>query len=181
MLRQRIAYHIRYFYDIYADDSLFGIVKPIAENQGYPGGIYLAAYPVDFPFCFDLVEKNRKTYRAESFGEVTVVESDDLQVTYLNAHDGLYTIITLRAKASPYQAAGVKIGDTEETLLARFTAGELRKVDGINYDDEAWFGNSYDYAYAYTQKDGTKSLVFIISNGLVTGIEVVNGLDGPLY
>jgi hypothetical protein len=159
-LRKYIAYHIRYFYDIWhADDSLFGIVKPIVENRAYPGGIYLAAYPVDFPFCFDLAEKTRKSYQAESFGEVTVVDCGDFQVTYLNPHDGVYTIITLRAKESPYQAVGVKIGDTEQSLMARLSPDNLKKVESISYDDEAWFGSSHDYAYAYTPKDSTKSLL----------------------
>jgi beta-lactamase regulating signal transducer with metallopeptidase domain len=175
-LRQSIAYSIRYWHD-----SPFGIVKPIVENRAYPGGLYLGAYPVDFPFCFDLPEKSRETYRAESFGQVTVVESDDFQVTYLNPVDGVYRIITLRAKDRPYRAAGVAIGDSEESLLARFGPDKLRKLDSISYDDEAWFGAEYDYAYAYTQKDGTRSLVFIIRNGLVSGIEIVDGLDGPMY
>jgi beta-lactamase regulating signal transducer with metallopeptidase domain len=182
LLRQSIALTIRYWHDVRnSDDSQFGIVKPIEENRAYPGGLYLIAYPLDFPFCFDLPEKSRETFRTESFGQVTVVESDDFQVTYLNPVDGVYRIITLRAKDRPYRAAGVAIGDSEESLLARFGPDKLRKLDSISYDDEAWFGAEYDYAYAYTQKDGTRSLVFIIRNGLVSGIEIVDGLDGPMY
>ncbi|MGI6643929.1 MAG: S-layer homology domain-containing protein [Bacillota bacterium] len=175
-LRQSIAYSIRYWHD-----SPFGIVKPIVENRAYPGGIYLGAYPVDFPFCFDLPEKSRETYRAESFGQVTVVESDDFQVTYLNPADGVYRIITLRAKDRPYRAEDVAITDTEEFLLGHFEPGNLRKVDRISYDDEAWFGTDYDYAYSYTPDENTRSLVYIIKDGLISGIEVVDGLDGPLY
>ena len=156
-------------------------MKPIAENRAYPGGLYLVTYPVDFPFCFDLSERSRETYRAESFGQVTVVESDDFQVTYLNPADGVYRIITLRAKDQPYRAAGVAIGDTEESLLERFGPEKLRKVAGISYDDEAWFGGEYDHAYAYTPKDSTRSVVYIVAQGLVAGIEVIDGLDGPMY
>ena len=76
-----------------------------------------------------------------------------MQVTYLTPADGVYTIITLRAKDRPYWAAGVKIGDTEEFLSAHFGLNKLRKVDRISYDDEAWFGGEYDCAYAYTPKD----------------------------
>ncbi len=175
-LRQGITYSIRYWHD-----SPFGLLKPIVEGRAYPGAIYLGAYPVGFPFCFDIAEKSRETYRAESYGQVTVVESDNLQVTYLNPADGVYTIITLRTKENGYQAAGVKIGDTEELLLAHPWPDELRKVDKISYDDEAWFGGKYDHAYAYTPEDSTKSVVFIIRNGSVSGIEIVNGLDGPMY
>lgn len=181
-LRQSIALTIRYWHDVRdPHDSQFGIAKPIVENRAYPGGMYLVTYPLDFPFCFDLPEKSRETYRAESFGQVTVVESDDMQVTYLTPADGVYTIITLRAKDRPYWAAGVKIGDTEESLSTHFGPNKLRKVDRISYDDEAWFGGEYDCAYAYTPKDSTKSVVYIITNGLVSGIDVVNGLDGPIY
>lgn len=75
----------------------------------------------------------------------------------------------------------MKIGDTEESLSTHFGPNKLRKVDRISYDDEAWFGGEYDCAYAYTPKDSTKSVVYIITNGLVSGIDVVNGLDGPIY
>lgn len=175
-LRQSIALSMRYHHD-----SPFGILKPFVEGRAYPGGIFLGAYPVDFPFWFDVSEKSRETYRAESFGQVTVVESDDMQVTYLNPADGVYTIITLRVKEEGYRAAGVKVGDTEEFLLGLFWPDKLKKVDRISYDDEAWFGGEYDYAYGYTPEDSTMSVVFVIENARVIGLEVVNGLDGAMY
>ena len=109
------------------------------------------------------------------------MESDDFQVTYLNPADGVYRIITLRAKDRPYRAEDVAITDTEEFLLGHFEPGNLRKVDRISYDDEAWFGTDYDYAYSYTPDENTRSLVYIIKDGLISGIAVVDGLDGPLY
>jgi hypothetical protein len=155
--------------------SLFGLYLP-----GSGCSIYLGTYPVDFPFACDLAEKSRKSFRAESFGKVTVVESEDLQVSYLNPAEGVYTVITIRTVAEGCSSAGVAIGDTEEALLKSWSDKPLKKMDSISYDDEAWFGKC-DLAYAYTPEEGTKSVVFLIRDGLVFGIEIVNGLDGAMY
>ncbi len=170
LLRQCITFSMMYW-----SDDPFGLYGPDLQ-----GGIYLGSYPVDFPFGYNISEKSRETFRAESFGQVTVVESDGLQVTYLTPVSGVYNVITLRAAKELYQALGVAIGDTEEFLLAHWPKS-LKKVDRISYDDEAWFGKEYDHAYAYTPENSTKSVVCIIRNNLVSGIEVVNGLDGAMY
>lgn len=161
-------------YSISQGGGPFSLFIPGSERS-----IYLGAYPVDFPFGCDLTEKSRETHRAESLGQVTVVGSDGLQVTYLNNSDGVYSVITLRAAGKHYAAGGVTIGDTEEFLLAHWP-DKLKKLDSISYDDQAWFGN-YDIAYAYTPEDSTKSAVYLIKDGLVSGIELVNGLDGAMY
>jgi len=144
------------------------------------GTLILNSYPVDFPFGLNLPEKSRKSFRAESFGKVTVVESDDLQVTYLNPDEGVYNIITIRTVKEGCYSGGAAIGDTEEALLKSWSDKTLKKTDSISYDDEAWFGKC-DFAYAYTPEESTKSVVFLIKDGLVSGIEIVNGLDGALY
>ncbi|MGE5579909.1 MAG: M56 family metallopeptidase [Bacillota bacterium] len=135
----------------------------------------------DFPFGCDLVENSRKTYPAE--GDlpwvVTVVESDGLQVIYESNGEPRF-VKTLRANKQGYAAGDVAVGDTEESLLTLWP-DKLKKVDRVSNDAEAWFGSAYDYAYAYTQEDGTKIMVFLIRNGLVSGIEIVDGLDGPMY
>ncbi len=169
-LRDCVKYHLMYWYD-----DVFGLL-----GTDLPGALYLNPYPVDFPFGLDLTEKNRETFKAESFGQVTVVESDGLQVTYLTPANGVYNIITLRANRAEFQALGVAIGDTEQFLTAHGPEG-LKTVDGISYDDEAWFGQNYDRVYAYTPENSVKSVVFIVKDGLVSGIIVVNGLDGPAY
>ena len=147
---------------------------------GSERSIYLGTYPVDFPFGCDLQEITRESYRAESFGQVTVVESDGLQVTYLNPAEGVYNVITVRADKKYYAAAGVTIGDTKEFLLAHWP-DKLKKLDRVSYDDEAWFGNDYDLAYAYTPEESTKSILFLVKEGQVSGIEIINGLDGAMY
>ncbi len=155
--------------------SPFGMFIPGSERS-----IYLGTYPVDFPFGCDLQEITRESYRAESFGQVTVVESDGLQVTYLNPAEGVYNVITVRADKKYYAAAGVTIGDTKEFLLAHWP-DKLKKLDRVSYDDEAWFGNDYDLAYAYTPEESTKSILFLVKEGQVSGIEIINGLDGAMY
>ena len=157
-----------------SDGSIFSLSIPGT------GTLSLNAYPVDFPFSLDLTEKSRKSFRAESFGNVTVVESDNLQVTYLNPDEGVHTIITIRTVKEGCSSAGVTIGDTEETLLEHWTEKPLKKMDSISYDDEVWFGKC-DLAYAHTPEEGTKSVVFLIKDGLVSGIEIINGLDGAIY
>lgn len=162
-------------YSISHSESLFGLYIPSSGRS-----IYLGVYPVDFPFACDLAEKSRKSFRAESFGKVTVVESDDLQVTYLNPDEGVYTVITIRTVAEGFSSAGVAIGDTENVLLESWSDKPLKKMDSISYDDEVWFGKC-DLAYAYTPEESTKSVVFLIKDGLVFGIEIINGLDGAMY
>jgi hypothetical protein len=110
-----------------------------------------------------------------------VVEGDDLQVTYLNNDEGVYAIITIRTVKEGYSTGGIAIGSPEKALLESRSDKPLKKIDSISYDDEAWFGDDYDYAYANTPEESTKSLVFLIKDGLVSGIEIINGLDGAMY
>ena len=160
-------------YSIGNGDNLFGLFIPGSDRN-----ICLDAYPVDFPFGCNLIEKDRKSFRAESFGQVTVVESNGMQATYLTPAEGVHTVITLRANRKNYAAVGITIGDTEKFMLAQRI--ELKKLDSISYDDEAWFGE-YDVAYAHAPKESTKSIVFLIKDGRVSGIELIDGLDGNMY
>lgn len=157
------------------DGDMFSLYIPGSECT-----IYLSKYQLDFPFGCDLQEISRRSFRAESFGQATVVESDGLQVTYLNSSEGVYTVTTIRAVKKGCSAAGAAIGDTEKDLLEQWRDKTLRKLDSISYDDEAWFGK-YDLAYSYTPEESTKSVVYLIKDGLVSGIELINGLDGPMY
>ena len=92
----------------------------------------------------------------------------------------MHTVITIRTVKEGCSLAGVTIGDTEEDLLEHWSDKPLKKMDSISYDDEVWFGKC-DLAYAYTTEEGTKSVVFLIKDGLVSGIEIINGLDGAIY
>ena len=61
--------------------------------------------------------------------------------------------------------------------------GKLKKLDKISPDDEAWFGADYDYAYCYVEGESTqspRSLVYIIRDGLVSGIKVLDGLESAV-
>ncbi|MGI5882104.1 MAG: hypothetical protein ACOX7L_03440 [Dethiobacteria bacterium] len=169
-LRQLLLYSLSY------RDDTFGLQIP-----GAGGALYLDAYPLDFPFGFDLAEQSREGFRAESFGPGAIMESDGLQVTYLNPSEGVYTVTTIRASGKGYSAAGTTMGDTEETLLRQWSDKSLRRLDRISYDDEAWFGSQYDFAYAYTEEEGTKSILFLIKEGTVCGLELIDGLDGVMY
>lgn len=174
ILRRAIVYSLV----LYNDDNLS---LYITDAFGNMRPLYLDVYPVEFPFCFSLIENSRNSFRAESFGLVNEVESDDLQITYLNPHEGVYRIIAMRTVKKGCSAGGVAIGDLEETLLEQWRDRPVTKLDRISYDDEAWFGDEYDFAYTYSQTEGTKSIVFLIKDGIVCGIELIDGLDGAMY
>ncbi len=167
-LSLRIAYSLNY-----CGSNIFATFVP-SSNQN----ILLALYPIDFPFGHNLIENSRETFRAESFGQVTVVECDDFQITYLHPSEGIYTVITVRTNQEGSAANGIAIGEPEKTLLDSWPR-ELKKLENIHYDDEVWFGNNYDNAYVYTE--GVQSIIYIIKDGLVSGIGLMNGLDGPTY
>ncbi len=175
MLRRFLTYSFVWYNDdtpgLYITDESSIAMRPL----------YLDTYPVDFPFCIDLTENSRDSFQAESFGLVNQVESDNLQVTYLNPYEGVYTVITIRSMKNGCSAGGVAIGDSEEMLLEGWQDKPLEKLDRISYDDEAWFGDEYDFAYVYSQEGGTKSTVFLIKNSIACGIELIDGLDGAMY
>ena len=140
--------------------------------------MFLDVYPVDFPFAFDLTEKSRKDFSAESFGKGEVVEGDDLQVTYLNNDEGVYAIITIRTVKEGCSSAGVAIGSPEKALLEGWFDKPLKKFDSISYD-EAWF-DDYDYAYAHTLKKVPK-LSFSHKRRIGFRYRNHKRLDGAMY
>ncbi len=153
----------------------------VTDNNNNRRALCLDTYPVDFPFYFALNEKDREDFHAESFGSGTLVECDGLQLTYLNPYSDVYRVITIRTIMDGASLAGIAINDREDELLEKWSYEPLRQLDRISYDDEAWFGSQYDYAYTYSQEEGTKSIVFIIKDGLICGIELTDGLDGAIY
>ena len=169
-LRRLLTYSLIYFK-----------VNPFSLWLANTGGLALDVYPVGFPFYNDLEEKNREDFQAESFGSGTIAEGDDLQVQYLNPYEGVYTVIAIRTVKEGYSSGGVAIGDPEESLRENWQDRSLKRLDRISYDDEAWFGSQYDYAYIHSQAEGTKSVVFLLKDGIVWGIELIDGLDGAMY
>lgn len=98
--------------DIHSE-SIFALTIPET------GTLFLDVYPVDFPFGFDLTEKSRKSFSAESFGNGAVVEGDNLQITYLNPNEGVYNVITIRTVKEGCSSLGITIGSTEKALLEK--------------------------------------------------------------
>lgn len=157
-----------------------------AFSLGVPGSdpelsLSLNAYPIEFPFGVDLAEESRESFEAESYGQVTIIESDGLQLKYLHSSDGVYYVYCIRTVNEGYSNAGVAIGDPEEKLWDHWLPEQLRKMDEISYEDEEWFGDGYDCGYVHVPKDSTKSIMYLIKDGRVTGIGLLDGLDGPMY
>lgn len=169
-LRMSIYYSITYF-----SESPFGLTISDTGRS-----LQLGPYPIDFPFGFDFTEISRESFRAESFGMVTVVECDGLQITYLTPSEGVYNVIALRTTREDCPANGIEVGDGEQALLERYRDGTLKKLDGLHTDDEQWFGR-FDYAYASVPEGRIWGILYLIQDGLVSGIAVLNGLDGPPY
>ncbi|MGI5971334.1 MAG: hypothetical protein ACOX7P_06420 [Oscillospiraceae bacterium] len=164
-LKTGLTHSLEYF-----NQNLYGVTIRAAGN------LYLGAYPSDFPFGLELAEKSRRSFKAESFGETTVVEGDGFQVTYLNPSEGVFNIICLRTTRAGDSSCGVAVGAAESALESL----SLSSVS-LSYDDEEWFGVC-DAAYAFLPEDnGTCAVVFLVKGGLISGIEVINGLDGRPY
>lgn len=153
---------------------------------GVPGSdpelsLSLGAYPVEFPFGVDLTEKSRDTFMAETFGQVTIVEGDGFLLKYLSNPEGVYYLYCIRMVNDGYFVKGVAIGDAEEKLWDHWKSSELRKLDEISYEDEEWFGSDYDYGYVHTPKDSTRSIMYLVKDGRITGVGLLDGMDGPMY
>lgn len=153
---------------------------------GIPGSdpelsLSLNTYPIDFPFGAPLTEKSRESFHAESYGPVTIIESDGLLLKYLHNSEGVYYVYCIRTVNEGYSNAGVAIGDPEEKLWDHWLPEQLRKMDEISHEDEDWFGHDYDYGYVHVPKDSTKSIMYLIKDGRVIGIGLMDGLDGPMY
>lgn len=155
-------------------------------HLGVPGSdpelsLSLNVYPVDFPFGLDLAEKSRETFMAESFGQVTLIEGDGFQLKYLHNSEGVYFVYCIRSVNEGFFTKGVAIGDPEEKLWDHWQRAELRKLDEISYEDEDWFGSDYDHGYVYRPENSTKSIMYLVKEGRITGIGLIDGLDGPMY
>ncbi|MGI6666835.1 MAG: hypothetical protein ACOX5Q_05175 [Bacillota bacterium] len=96
-------------------------------------------------------------------------------------YEGVYYVYCIRTVNEGYSNAGVAIGDPEEKLWDHWLPEQLRKMDEISHEDEGWFGDDYDYGYVHVPKDSTKSIMYLIKDGQVTGIGLLDGLDGPMY
>lgn len=141
----------------------------------------LNSYPTGFPFGTKLTETSHENFHAEGLGQVTLIESGGLQLKYLDEAEGVYYLYCIRTGREGCFTNGVAVGDHEEKLWDHWTPGQLRKLDQISHDDEGWFGADYDYGYVYVPEGSTKSIMYLIKDGRVTGISLVDGLFGPMY
>ena len=171
-LRLAVTYEMESF-----GENPYGITIP-----GSGRSLCLDRYPLAFPFAFDLSEQSRETYSADTYGQLTVVESDGLQVSYLNSVDGVYYINKIRATKSGYAAFGVSVGDSLEAVEELLQdIPQKDEVDSLLDDGDSYFG-AFDKAYVYKPEEvGCKYILYIVKGGSVVGIEIVDGLDGQLY
>ena len=145
------------------------------------GPISLNAYPAAFPFGTNLTATGSETFYAEGLGPVTIIDSDGFQLKNLDEGEGIYYVYCIRTTWEGASAKGVAVGDPEERLWDRWSREELRKFGRISHEDEGWFGSDYDYGYVYVPEGSNKSIMYLIKDGRVTGISLVDGLFGPMY
>ena len=145
------------------------------------GPISLNAYPAAFPFGTNLTATGSETFYAEGLGPVAIIDSDGFQLKNLDEGEGIYYVYCIRTTWEGASAKGVAVGDPEERLWDRWSREELRKFGRISHEDEGWFGSDYDYGYVYVPEGSNKSIMYLIKDGRVTGISLVDGLFGPMY
>lgn len=143
--------------------------------------LFLNAYLVDFPFGVDLVEKSRESFQAEGLGQVTIVEGDGFQLKYLHDAEGVRVVYCIRTVTEGHFSRGVAVGDPEETIWDHWLPEHLKKIDKLSHEDEGWFGDDYDCGYVYAPAESTKSIVYVVKDGRVAGIGLVDGLFGSMY
>jgi hypothetical protein len=155
-------------------------------SLGIPGtdpelSLSLNTYPIDFPFGVDLTETSRESFDAEGLGPVTIIECEGLQLKYLYDSEGVYFVYCIRTVREGYFNKGVAVGDQEEKLWDHWLPEQLRKMDRLSHEDEDWFGEDYDHGYVYAPEESTKSIMYLIKNGRVAGIGLVDGIFGSMY
>lgn len=155
-------------------------------SLGIPGSdpelsLSLNTYPIEFPFDVNLTETSRESFNAEGLGPVTIIECDGLQLKYLGNSEDAYYLYCIRTVKEGFFTKGVAVGDPEEKLWDHWMPEELRKLDQISHEDEGWFGDDYDYGYVHAPQDSTKSIMYLIRDGRVAGIGLIDGLFGSMY
>ena len=155
-------------------------------SLGIPGNdpelsLSLNTYPIEFPFDVNLTETSRESFNAEGLGPVTIIECDGLQLKYLENSEDAYYLYCIRTVKEGFFTKGVAVGDPEEKLWDHWMPEELRKLDQISHEDEGWFGDDYDYGYVHAPQDSTKSIMYLIRDGRVAGIGLIDGLFGSMY
>jgi hypothetical protein len=155
-------------------------------SLGIPGPrswdvLSLSAYPVDFPFGVDLTGTSRESFEAEDLGQVTIVESDGFQLKYLHDFRGVYVVYCIRTTREGHFNKGISVGDPEEKLWDHWQPEQLRKMDRLSHEDEDWFGENYDHGYVYAPEESTRSVVYLVKDGRVAGIGLVDGIFGSMY
>lgn len=158
-------------------DSVFslGITGPASWDI-----LRLGVHPTGFPFGLDLTVDSSESFEAEGLGQVTIVATDGFQLKYLHSK-GLYVVYCIRTVREGHWCAGVAVGDLEDTIWNRWQPEQLKKVDRLSFEDEEWFGESYDYGCVHVQDGGTKSLLYLIRDGRIAGIGLVDGIFGSMY
>jgi hypothetical protein len=159
-------------------ESTFNLDIKEAGRRFY---VSLNSYPTGFPFGTNLAVTSSETFYAEGLGQVTIVESDGVQLKYMDEGDGVYYVYCIRTSREGASTKGVAVGDPEERLWERWRPEELRKLDQISHEDEGWFGPDYDYGFVYVPEGSTKSIMYLVKHSRVIGISLVDGLFGPMY
>lgn len=158
--------------------------KDISEYSVLVDGKYLALgiYDGDFPWGYSLTEISRKKYDSDGFHNINNVICDDLAITYMQAdEEGRWTVIfisTTSPKIKTYR--GIACGMSETEL--RNAYGE-DLVYSETYADDGAPVTEYDYVFGYAPaEDNTcNHVVFLIKDGVISGIEIENLIDGRLF
>ncbi|GEM_PF-1383491 len=156
----------------------------VSEYSVLIDGKYLAlvVYEGDFPWGYSLKEISRKTWDSDGFHNINKVICDDLTVTYMQAAGERRWAVTYIATTSPKVMTyrGIACG-MSETELKNAYGEDLVQTE--MYADNGEPITEYDYVYGYApaQDNTCNHIAFLIKNGVICGIEIVNLMDGRLF
>lgn len=142
----------------------------------------LGTYNGEFPWNYSLTEISRERMDGDGFHNVNHVVCDDLELTYMQAgEDNKWTVTFISITSSEIPTfRGIACGMTEADLLKAY-GSDLKYEE--SYADNGTPAVEYDYVYGYAPPaDGTcNHIVFLLKDGVISGIEIQNLIDGRLF
>lgn len=173
--------------DLFTEDlrrRIFPLQTEAFEYAMLVNGRYLAldTYQGDFPWGYSLQELSRETWDSDGFHNINHVVFDNLEITYIQVDGENSWTVTYIATTSPdvFTYRGIACGMSEADLQRDY-GDDL--VYAESYADNGNSVAEYDYIYGYAPaEDNTcNHIVFLIKNGVITGIEMENLIDGRLF
>jgi len=144
--------------------------------------LVLGTYYGDFPWDYSLNEISRETIDSDGFHNVNHVICDNLEITYIQTDEDNKWTLTVISTTSHEIATfrGIACGMSEADLLSAYDS-DLKYAE--TYVDNGTPTAEYDYVYGYApaEDDTCNHIVFLLKDGIISGIEIQILIDGRLF